>query len=426
MRPVWRLALPLMIAGLTQITLNVVDTVMLARVSTSALSAFALAAPIYLVALVTVRGWATAVQVKVAQHHGAGRPGEVARVVRTGVLTSAVAGVAVGALLFLIAAPVLTVLGGADDLTGPGADYLRVLAIAVPFAAVSFTLQGAFAGVGVTRVSMYTALLVNAVNLPLGLLLIFGADLGVTGAAAATLAATAGGTAYLLVTARARFSRVPPAPTGSAEITKGLWRIGWPEMCAMGIGYLNEALLAAFAARMSTSDLAAYRIVDNLTLVLFTVLASAATAITILAGQSLGADDRDRADAWRRAGLRLLTVLLLVPSAVVLLAGRPLISLIASDPAVSDRAWTATPLALFSLAPLLAALAYGAMLRAAGDTRSVMVASVTGDYAVLIPLAWLLGVHLDLGLPGIYLAWAAFGTLYSLLLYRSHRRHRSS
>ncbi|TDB88667.1 MATE family efflux transporter [Actinomadura sp. KC216] len=426
MRSIWKLALPLMVAGLTQISLNVVDTILLARLSTSALGAFALAAPVYLVALVIVRGWATAVQVKVAQHHGAGRRGEVAQVVRTGVLTSAAAGVAVGAALYVTAVPVLTVLGADDDLIGPGAGYLRVLAVAVPFAAVSFTLQGACAGIGATRVSMYTALLANAVNLPLGLLLIFGADLGVHGAAAATLAATAAGTVYLLAYARTRFPRVRAVPAATAQITRGLWRIGWPEMCAMGIGYFNEALLAAFAARMSPHDLAAYRIVDNLTLVLFTVLTSAATAITILAGQALGAGDRDRAEAWRRAGLRLLSVLLLVPAAAVFLGGGPLTSLIASDPAVADRAWSAIPLALFSLAPLLPALAYGAALRAAGDTRSVMVASVVGDYAALIPLAWLLGVHLGLGLPGLYLAWTAFGALYSLLLRRRHRQARRS
>ncbi|MEU6039802.1 MATE family efflux transporter [Actinomadura sp. NPDC047616] len=296
------------------------------------------------------------------------------------------------------------------------------VAFAVPFAAVSFTLQGACAGIGATRVSMYTALLVNAVNLPLGLLLIFGADLGVAGAAAATLTATATGTAYLLWYGRSRLPRPPDGPTQTVQITRGLWRISWPEMIAMGIGYLNEALLAGFAARMSTHDLAAYRIVDNLVLVLFTVLTSASTAITILAGQALGAGRRDRAEDWRRAGLRLPAVLLLAPSAAVLLTGRPLISLITTDATVADHAWSATPLAPLSMAPLLAALAYGAALRAAGDTRSVMIASVTGDYAALIPLAWMLGVHLDLGLPGLYLAWTAFGTLYSALLHRRHRQ----
>ncbi|MEV6394588.1 MATE family efflux transporter [Streptomyces sp. NPDC051907] len=422
-RRVWTLAYPLLIAGLTQIVLNIVDTVMLARLSTRALSSFALAAPVYLIALIVVRGWATAVQVQVAQRHGAGRPDEVARVVRVGTVTALAAGAAVGALLYVAATPVLTVLGAPEELIGPGVSYLRVLAWAVPVAAVSFTLQGACAGIGVTRVSMYTALLVNAVNLPLGLLLIFQTGLGVTGAAVATLVATAAGTGYLLLYCRTRLLQKAGDPTDSPrDITRGLWRIGWPEMSTMGIGYFNEALLAGFAARMGTHDLAAYRIVDNLLLVVFTVLASGASAVTVLAGQEFGSGDHARAAAWHRAGTRLLLLLLALPSALALAFGRPLISLVTEDPAVAERAWEATPVALLSMAPMVLAMSLGALLRAAGDTRSVMIASVASDYALLIPLAWLLGLHAGLGIPGLYLAWTAFAALYAFLLHLRYRR----
>ncbi|TDB99751.1 hypothetical protein E1267_36655 [Nonomuraea longispora] len=95
----WALAVPLLVAGLTQIIVNVVDTIMLARWSTTALGAFALAAPVYLIALVIVRGWATAVQIKVAQAHGAGDQRAVVQAVRLGLTTSAVAGLVIGVVL---------------------------------------------------------------------------------------------------------------------------------------------------------------------------------------------------------------------------------------------------------------------------------------------------------------------------------------
>ncbi|MER6914404.1 MATE family efflux transporter [Streptomyces sp. NPDC000594] len=422
-RGVWTLAYPLLIAGLTQITVNLVDTVMLSRLSTQALSAFALAAPVYLVALIVVRGWATAVQVQVAQRHGAGRPDEVARVVRVGTVIAVAAGLLVGALLYVTATPVLTLLGAPADVIGPGTDYLRVLAFAVPVAAVSFTLQGACAGIGATRVSMYNALLVNAVNLPLGLLLIFRTGLGVTGAAVATLAATAAGTGYLLLYSRTRLLRRPEgAADGSREVTRGLWRVGWPEMSTLGLGYLNEAVLAGFAARMGTHDLAAYRIVDNLLLVVFTVLVSGASAVTVLAGQELGGGRPARARAWGQAGTRLMLLMFALPAVAALALGRPLIALVTDDPAVAERAWETLPLALLSMAPMVLAMSRGSLLRAAGDTRSVMVASITSDYVLLLPCGWLLGVHAGLGLPGLYTAWIAFAVLYAVLLQVRYRR----
>ncbi|GII89276.1 MATE family efflux transporter [Sphaerisporangium siamense] len=428
MGQVWDLALPLLVAGLTQIVVNLVDTVLLARLSPVALGAFALAAPVHLIGLVIVRGWATAVQVRVSRAHGAGRPGEVAQIVRAGLATSVMAGVAVGAVLFVTAGPVLALLGASGELIGPGVAYLRVLALAVPFAAASFTLLAACSGIGVTRASLYNAVLVNVVNVPLGVLLIFNAGLGLTGAALATFAATAAGTGFLLIYSRARLPRAAAGETpegGQARgVIAGLWAIGWPEMGAMGVGYVNEALLAGFAARIGTLDLAAYRIVDNLLLLVFTMLSSAATAITILAGQALGRGDHAHAEAWRRTGAQLLLIMLAVPSAVILVLGRPLLSLITGD-AVAALAWAAVPLALLSMAPMVLAMSHAALLRAAGDSRGVMIVSVACDYAVLIPLGWVLGVLFGLGLPGLYAAWIAFAVLFAALLHiRSRHQAR--
>ncbi|WP_412520708.1 hypothetical protein K8Z49_22600 [Actinomadura madurae] len=96
-------------------------------------------------------------QVQVAQHHGGGRLGAVTRVVRTGLLASLAAGTVVGAALSALAPGILALLGGSAELIGDGTSYLRVLACAVRFAAASFTLQGACAGIGATRVSMSLA-----------------------------------------------------------------------------------------------------------------------------------------------------------------------------------------------------------------------------------------------------------------------------
>ncbi|GAA0937270.1 MATE family efflux transporter [Nonomuraea longicatena] len=412
----WALTVPLLVAGLTQIIVNIVDTVMLARYSTAALGAFALASPVYLVALVVVRGWATAVQITVAQAHGAGNPAAVVRIVRVGLATSFGAGIAVGAVLAAVAEPVLIVLGAPPELVGPGVAYLRVLAFAVPFAAASFTLQSACSGIGVTRAAMWHALLVNAVNLPLGLWLIFSAGLGVTGAALATLASTSVGAAFLLVYARARLPRGTGAGFDGAPVAGRLWRLGWPEMGAMGIGYLNEALIAGFAARMGTPELAAYRVVDNLLLIVFTVMASASASVSILAGQAVGAGQPELAVRWRRTGLRLLLLVYAGPAALILAGGTALPTLFAGGPEVAALAWSAVPLALLSLAPMVPAMVYGSYLRALGDTRSVMIANVAGDYLVLLPLSWLLGVHLGLGLTGIYAAWIAFAVILTALL----------
>lgn len=122
--------------------ITIVDTALLARFSTSALAAVALAAPVYLVAIMVVRGWATAVQIVVSRRFGASDHAAVAGITAAGLAAGVLTGTAFGGVLFLLAPTVLRLLGGDPALTAPGADYLQILAVAVPFAAATSSCRG--------------------------------------------------------------------------------------------------------------------------------------------------------------------------------------------------------------------------------------------------------------------------------------------
>ncbi len=77
-------------------------------------------------------------------------------------------------------------------------------------------------------------------------------------------------------------------------------------------------------------------------------------------------------------------------------------------------------LAVVALVPLVVALNLGGVLRAAGDTRTVLVASLAGD-AFLVPLAWLLALTLGLGLRGLMLAWLAYGLVFVAVSWWRYR-----
>ena len=42
-------------------------------------------------------------------------------------------------------------------------------------------------------------------------------------------------------------------------------------------------------------------------------------------------------------------------------------------------------------------------LRGVGDTRWTLLITVVSSYGIRLPLAWFLGVYMDLGLPGIWM-----------------------
>ena len=243
----------------------------------------------------------------------------------------------------------------------------------------------------------------------------FGLDLGVTGAALATLTGTVVGAGFMAGYGRSRFGDLRLLRRdnlrGWRELAPRLWRIGWPECTMLLLGYGIEVALVALVAQLGAVPVAANRLIENVTLISFTALVASGTGVTVLVGQRLGAGDLEGAAAYRAVGLRLSALLAGVPLIPVLLAPGLVFGLFTPDPEVVAAASSVAVLAVVALVPLVFAINLGGVLRAAGDTRTVLVASVAGD-AFLVPLAWLLAISLGLGLRGLMLAWVAYGLVF--------------
>ena len=63
-------------------------------------------------------------------------------------------------------------------------------------------------------------------------------------------------------------------------------------------------------------------------------------------------------------------------------------------------------------------------LRGAGDTRASMWITILSIFSIRVPGCYLLGVTLDLGLPGIWLAMCGEMTLRSLVFIWRFRQGR--
>lgn len=417
----WRLSLPLVLAGFAQIAITLVDTTLVGRSGPIPLAAVALAAPVYLACVMVVRGWATAAQIVASRRTGAGDRAGVGTAAAGALVAAGGCGAALAAVVAVAAPHLMRLLGAEGEVVTAGTGYLRAVAAAVPLAAMSFVLQGVFAGTGATRVTMVMTLLVNVVNLPVGFVLILGLDLGAAGAGVATLISTAAGLAYLVGYGARRSLMTRADLLGWRRDGPVLWKLAWPETVVLSVGYFNEVLLAAFVGRLGVAELGAYRLVDNLTLILYTVVAAAGTAVGIAAGQRLGAGLVDEIHAVRRAGLALGAALVALPLLLALAIPGILYGLVTPDRDVVAAAVAATPIALAATIPLTITLTLSGILRAAGDNKAVMRASLAGDYMVLVPVAWLLGLHLGWGLPGIYTAWTGYWLAVTLILVRRYR-----
>ncbi|MGH3917662.1 MAG: MATE family efflux transporter [Pseudonocardiaceae bacterium] len=140
--------------------------------------------------------------------------------------------------------------------------------------------------------------------------------------------------------------------------------------------------------------------------ILFAVTFACSNGVAILVGQQLGSGDFSGARTCQRAGLQLAAMLTAVVSLPLLVAPGIVLRAFSPGTEVVTLAVNATWTALAAVPIMVIAMNLSGLLRAAGDTRSTMIALLIGSYLVEIPLAWLL--HDSLGVIGVYLALLAY------------------
>lgn len=418
-----------MVSGFIQVVVTAADSAMLGRYSTNALASAALAVPVYLVATAVVISCTTGAQVLSARHLGAGRNRAVGEVSDVSVAGAVAIGAILALALLALAGPLSSALAADEVIAAGAATYLGIVGLALPFFAAMVVLRATYAGLGDTKVGMRVAFFVMAVNVPASLALIFGLDLGVAGAALGTVTATAFGSVLMVLHGFRRhrethrlFHRENLAAW--RNVAPEVWRIGWPEAAMGGLAYASAVVVIGIVAGLGTAPLAAARLVDAVVMILWVAIFSTSTGVSILCGQSLGARDIAGVESYRRAGLALMLMLggvILLPA---LLAPHTLFGLFTPDERVVGEAARAGYM-LLAVAPFMTVgMPLAGVLRAAGDTRSILLASTIADFAVRLPLAWALIWPLGLGLSGSYLAFAAYWLVRTAVTTARHARGR--
>ena len=189
-----RLALPAVAAQLVNALYNIVDRMYIGHISgegklalTGVGVTFAVIMLVSaLASLVCVGGGARA-----AIHMGEGKNDKAEEILGNCTLLLILLAVAVTAGLWFIREPMLLLFGATENTVGYGSDYLGIYLLGTVFVMASVGLNYFISNQGFSTVSMATVLIGAVVNIVLDPIFIFGFDMGVKGAALATVIAQA-------------------------------------------------------------------------------------------------------------------------------------------------------------------------------------------------------------------------------------------
>ncbi len=317
-RPLARLAWPIVVIQLLQVAYNIADTLWLGRLSSDAVGALSLAFPLVFLVISVAGGFTAAGAILVAQYTGAESEGSAGKVAGQTFSFVGLLAVGLGLVGFLLTEELLGVLPSSIDTAAQivplAADYMRVFFLGMPFLFGFFVFTALMRGYGNTQTPMRIMAVSVAINVVLDPILIFGwwgaPALGVEGAALATIFSR--GVASLLGAYILFGAGVGPAVQLSHLVPdlgmiREIVRIGVPTAAEQSMSALAMITLTAMVVTFSPPVVAAYGLGNRLVSLVFLPAMGLGRATDTMVGQNLGARNPDRAEraVWLAAAVAM-------------------------------------------------------------------------------------------------------------------------
>ena len=339
-REIAALAVPALAALAADPVVSLVDTAFVGRLGASPLGALGVTSAVFNVAFFLFAFLAYGTTPFVARAIGRGDTDEAGKITVTSLALAVTLGVLTTVAMLLFARPLLQVMGAGSDILSSGLTYLRIRAFAVPAVLLVVASHGIYRGHQDTRTPLFVSVGLNAINLILDPILIFGLDWGIAGAAWATVAAQWAGAAWFLWLIIGKSSDRFGARAARPDLARivGFLTVGRDLTIRAASLLVTLTVATAVATRIGTEEVAGHQVAIQLWIFLALSVDALAVAGHAMVGKYLG---RGAAEEARELSNRLLVLGLVVGVGLALVMAllRPwLPGWFSDDPAVVAQA----------------------------------------------------------------------------------------
>ena len=424
-------AAPMLLGNVFQQLFSVVDSIVVGNfVGKEALAAVGASFPVIFVMVSMIIGLVMGTTVVISQYFGAKDFVKVKRAIDTMYITSFFASLAISVAGIFLSGPILKLLGLPDELMPEAVKYLKIYFFGT---IIIFGYNGTSAvlrGLGDSKTPLYFLIVATVANIILDLLLIAVFDLGVAGAAYATVISN--GIALLLaivyLNKTHRFIRIAVRGLNfDMEVLRHSVRIGLPTGVQQTLVAMGMLALMGIVNQFGTNVIAAFSVASRLDAVAVIPAMSFSMALSTFVGQNIGANKLDRIRTGLISTVKMMVIVTIVTTLSIVIFGHFMINLFTSDAEVirlGDQYLTIV--SLFYIFFTLMFI-YAGVMRGAGDTLIPMFISLLSLWLIRIPFAWFMSGKI--GVTGIWWAIPAgwfVGLSLSYLYYKTGRWKRKA
>ena len=403
-----KLLAPLIVEQILTVLVGMADVVMVAAVGETAVSGVSLVDSISILIIQIMGAMATGGAVVCSQYLGK-------RQVRD-------AGTAAGQLVFVTLAISMAVTVAAlagnrhllavifgqveQEVMDNAQTYFWITALSYPFIGLYNACAALFRSMGNSKVSMFTALVMNGINITGNAICVFGLKMGVAGVAYPTLISRMTAAVLILILLQNRHNalriRKIRALRPHPMMIRTILSIGIPGGLESGMFQFGKIFLQSLVSSLGTASIASYAVACSLVTLLYLPGNALGLGLITIVGQCVGAGKPKEAMHYTRLLLGINYLILAVISTAMFFGTDWLVSVynLSSEAAAISHVLLRAHCAAMILWP--AAFTLPNALRAAMDARFTMMVSVFSMWAFRIGFAYVFVNLFKLGVPGVW------------------------
>jgi putative MATE family efflux protein len=420
----YRLTWPIFLEVFLFMLMGIADTFMLSALSDDAVSGVGTANQYIHIAILILEVVGNGAAIVVAQYIGSKRYIEASKISAVAVTLNLGLGLLMSAGYLLFAGRMMVAMNLQGDVLDYAQNYLAIVGGAIFLQALINSLSAIIRVHGWTKQTMFVSLGMNIVHIAGNYLLIFGnfgfPEMGVQGAAISSVISRLLALIvffwllYQVMEYRIKFQYYISL---SKEYIGKILKIGIPSAFEQVMYQACQIVFLYYVTYLGAETLAARQYANNISMFTYLFAIAIGMGTAIIVGRHVGASEQE--EAYRRVWKSLKSALIFTISAVILVMvfRNQLIGLFTDDAQVIKIATSVLLLSIVLETGRTMNIVIINSLRAAGDAKFPVIVGVFSMVLMSLPLGYLFVFHLNMGLPGIWLAIAADEWTRAIIMY---------
>lgn len=417
------LAFPIMINSLIQTLYSVVDGIWVSKISSVHFAATAFVFPVNFLVISVGIGIFVAGMAILSQMVGAGEEDKAREYTAQFIGISIVTSIFFTIIGVVFTPNIVKLMGASGDIAKYGTTYLRITFLEIPFVFLFFNINAIKSAQGDTVTPTILSSLSVILNIILDPIFIFTLNMGIAGAAWATVLSRAALMFYGVKVILNPKNKLKPDFTNfkfDPVIIKEIVKIGLPATMGQAGAAAGFIILNGFVVSYGTSTMAAFGMVNRIIALIQQPAMAVGSALTAVIGQNIGAKNFTRVyESFKKASILSLTMGI-VGGALLILFSTGIINFFIQskdDPSVISQGIVYLKYIAFSM-PLMGMFSvFQGVFQGSGHTKYSMYMEIGRLWLVRLPLILLFMYFTNFGSLGIWFSMSFSNLLVVLYGY---------